>query len=80
MSRSSSRPFRTAYFLTQGLANRNLHSQLGRAASLARACLAASWHLLNSHYRVAVVYDEFGTRSTTLTRHGRQITISGLLP
>lgn len=65
MSRSSSRPFRTAYFFTQGLA---------------RACHAASWHLLTSHYRVAVVYDGFGARSTTLTRHGRQITITGLLP
>lgn len=80
MSRSSSRPFRTAYFLTQGLANRNLPSIHGRSASLARACHAASWHLLTSHYRVAVVYDEFGARSTVLTRHGRQITISGLLP
>jgi hypothetical protein len=80
MSRSSSRPFCTAYFASQGLANRNLHSQLGRSASLARACHAASWHLLNSRYAVAVVYDEFGTRMTTLTRKGRQITVAGLLP
>lgn len=80
MSRSSARPFRTAYFLTQGLANRNLPSIHGRSASLARACHAANWHLLNSHYTTAVVYDEFGRRSTTLTRKGRQILIAGLLP
>lgn len=80
MSRSSSRPFCTAYFMTQGLANRNLPSMHGRSASLARACHAASWHLLNSRYRVAVVYDESNRRSTTLTRKSREITIVGLLP
>lgn len=80
MSRSSLRPFRTAYFGTQGLADRNFPSMHGRSASLARACHAASWHLLQGQYRVAVVYDEFGRRSTVLTRKGRAITITGILP
>lgn len=83
MSRSSSRPprpFRTAYFASQGLANRNLPTRFGHASTLKRACNAACGHLLGGDFVVAVVYDEFGARSTTLTRKGRQITIVGLLP
>lgn len=80
MSRSSSRPFRTAYFQTQGLADRNLPTMHGRSASLTRACHAAMLHLLQRQYAVAVVYNEFGARSTTLTRKGRRIEIAGVLP
>lgn len=80
MSRSSPRLFRTAYFVTQAFADRNLPSIHGRSASLARACHAASWHLLNGRYAVAVVHDVLGRRSTTLTRKGRRIEIVGLLP
>lgn len=80
MSRSSSRPFRTAYFMTQGLANRNMPSRFGHASTLKRACNAACGRLLSRDFAVAVVYDEFGARSTALIRHGRQITIQGLLP
>lgn len=80
MRSSPPRPFLTAYFATQGFANRNMPSRHGHASTLKRACHAACGRLLNNDFAVAVVYDEFGQRSTTLSRKGRRIEIVGLLP
>lgn len=80
MSSSPLRPYRTAYFASQGLANRNLPTRYGHSATLASACKAACWRLLQNHFPVAVVHDPLGRRSTVLTRKGRRIEITGLLP
>lgn len=80
MRSSPPRPFRTLYFASQGLANRNLPTRVGHASTLKRACQAACGRLLGNDFAVAVVYDAFNCRSTTLTRKGRRIEIVGLLP
>lgn len=80
MRSSSPRPFLTAYFATQGLANRNLPSRHGHSSTLKRACQAACGRLLNNDFAIAVVYDEHSCRSTTLTRKGQRIEIVGVLP
>lgn len=80
MSRSTNRPFLTAYFSSPGLATRNLPSRFGHASTHLSATTAAVKRLLARDFACAIVYDTTGKRLTTITRQGRQLTTAGLLP